>query len=282
MAQLTTDTAILAKEAGNFERIASELRGVIAHVESIAGALQGGWHGQTGVSAQAALARFHEAATAQQQQLDDISSNLHSAGAHYTSTDQEQAGSLGSAPGLDGSSASVHAASAQPQSLADAMNLGGLVGSPGHATVGALQPAGVANGSLGGATGTPMQMSPPSGQVRPQAATTAARTPQIMSNATAGEGKVMFSDYTTGDGQKIPSPPPEPPTVIDASPPDDPAKHHCGPGEIAKDTLIGVGGAAGIGSGLAGEVPTLGGSSALILGSAGALWDSIDKLSECE
>jgi hypothetical protein len=79
-------------------------------------------------------------------------------------------------------------------------------------------------------------------------------------NSTTGEGKVMFTDYTTGDGKKIPSPPPQPqpPSVINASPPDDPSKHLCGPGEIAKDTLIGVGGAAGIASGVAEEVPTLG------------------------
>jgi hypothetical protein len=80
----------------------------------------------------------------------------------------------------------------------------------------------------------------------------------------------------------MPSPPPQPPSVINASPPDDPSKHLCGQGEIAKDTLIGVGRAAGIASGVAGEVPTLGGASALILGTAGALWDSFDKLSECE
>jgi hypothetical protein len=123
------------------------------------------------------------------------------------------------------------------------------------------------------------------GQLQSQVADLVNHDTQVgadMSNATAGEGKIQFTDYTTGDGKKIPSPPPQPPTVINAGPPDDPSKHHCGPAEIAKDTLIGVGGAAGIGSGLAGEVPTIGGSTALILGSAGALWDSLDKLSECE
>jgi hypothetical protein len=39
MAQMHTDTAVLAKEAANFERIASDLRAVIAHVESVAGSL---------------------------------------------------------------------------------------------------------------------------------------------------------------------------------------------------------------------------------------------------
>jgi hypothetical protein len=123
------------------------------------------------------------------------------------------------------------------------------------------------------------------GQLQSQVATLYTHDTQVgsdLTGATAGEGKIQFTDYTTGDGKKIPSPPPQPPTVINAGPPDDPSKHHCGPAEIAKDTLIGVGGAAGIGSGLAGEVPTIGGSTALILGSAGALWDSFDKLSECE
>jgi hypothetical protein len=65
-------------------------------------------------------------------------------------------------------------------------------------------------------------------------------------------------------------------------PPDDPSKHHCGPGEIAKDTTIAVGGAVGIPSGIAGETPTLGAATAAILAGIGALWDGMDKLSECK
>jgi hypothetical protein len=91
--------------------------------------------------------------------------------------------------------------------------------------------------------------------------------------------------------QPIPAPPPSikitphptPPTVIAMEPPpDDPPQHHCGPAEIAKDTTIAVGGAAGIGSGLAGEIPTLGAASAAILAGIGALWDGMDKLGECK
>jgi hypothetical protein len=92
-----------------------------------------------------------------------------------------------------------------------------------------------------------------------------------------------------------PVPPPQPPaiklpprTTMNTSPPtamgpsDDPLKHHCGPEEIAKQTTIATGGAAGIASGIAGEVPTLTGSTAIVLGGIGALWDAIDNLSKCE
>ena len=92
MAQMNTDAAVLAKEASNFERISGELKGVIAHVESVAGSLAGQWHGQAGVAAQQSLIRFQEAANQQIQELNDISTNIHTAGAHYTSTDEEQIG----------------------------------------------------------------------------------------------------------------------------------------------------------------------------------------------
>ncbi|HXB85874.1 WXG100 family type VII secretion target [Mycobacterium sp.] len=97
MAQMNTDAAVLAKEASNFERISGELKGVIAHVESVAGSLAGQWHGQAGVAAQQSLIRFQEAANQQIQELNDISTNIHTAGAHYTSTDEEQHGALSSA-----------------------------------------------------------------------------------------------------------------------------------------------------------------------------------------
>ena len=84
MAQMNTDAAVLAKEAANFERISGELKGVIAHVESTAGALAGQWHGQAGTAAQAALMRFHEAAARQIQELNDISANIHTSGVQYT------------------------------------------------------------------------------------------------------------------------------------------------------------------------------------------------------
>jgi hypothetical protein len=92
-------------------------------------------------------------------------------------------------------------------------------------------------------------------------------------------------------GQPIPpqppsikiTPHPNPPTVITAGPPpDDPSKHHCGPGEIAKDTTIAVGGTVGIASGIAGEIPTLGAATAATLAGIGVLWDGMDKLGDCQ
>jgi len=96
MAQMQTDAAVLAKEASNFDRIAGDLKGVIAHVESTAGALAGQWHGQAGQAAQAALLRFQDAAQKQMTELTDISGNIHTAGVHYTSTDDEQSSTLAS------------------------------------------------------------------------------------------------------------------------------------------------------------------------------------------
>jgi WXG100 family type VII secretion target len=94
MAQMNTDAAVLAKEAANFERISGELKGVISHVESVAGTLAGQWHGQAGQAAQAALLRFHEAAARQIQELNDISANIHTSGVQYTSTDEDQSSTL--------------------------------------------------------------------------------------------------------------------------------------------------------------------------------------------
>jgi hypothetical protein len=60
----------------------------------------------------------NEAAAAQIAQLDDISENLHTAGAHYSTTDEEQAGSL-AAPmgGFGDNTAGVHPAAAQPATV---------------------------------------------------------------------------------------------------------------------------------------------------------------------
>lgn len=97
MAQMNTDAAVLAREAGNFERISGELKGVIAHVDATAGALQGALQGESGRAANAALLRFQEAANKQIQELNDISNNISTAGVHYTSTDEDQSSSLASA-----------------------------------------------------------------------------------------------------------------------------------------------------------------------------------------
>ena len=60
------------------------------------------------------------------------------------------------------------------------------------------------------------------------------------------------------------------------------ADPECGPAEIGKDTTIAVGGALGIATGIAGEIPTLGAATAAIVAGAGALWDGMDKLGECK
>ncbi len=91
---MKTDSAVLTSEAGNFERIAGELRGVMAHVESTAGTLAAQMVGQAGTAAQAALARFHEAAIQQNKALDEISANIHTGSAHYVSTDEDQSSAL--------------------------------------------------------------------------------------------------------------------------------------------------------------------------------------------
>ena len=93
MAAMNTDAAVLAKEAANFERISGELKGVIGQVESTGSALAAQMVGQAGTAAQAALARFHEAAAKQVQELNEISANIHTSGIQYTSTDDDQAGS---------------------------------------------------------------------------------------------------------------------------------------------------------------------------------------------
>ncbi|MBU9762277.1 WXG100 family type VII secretion target [Mycobacterium sp. TNTM28] len=96
MAQMNTDAAVLAKEAANFERISGELKSVIAQVESTGSSLAAQMVGQAGTAAQSALARFHEAAAKQIQELNDISNNIHTSGTQYTSTDDDMAGNLAS------------------------------------------------------------------------------------------------------------------------------------------------------------------------------------------
>ena len=91
---MNTDVAVLAAEASNFDTISGELKGVMSHVESVGGALAAAMVGDAGSAAQAALTRFHEAAIQQQQELTDISNNIHSAGVQYATADEDQASSL--------------------------------------------------------------------------------------------------------------------------------------------------------------------------------------------
>ncbi|WP_299565306.1 WXG100 family type VII secretion target [uncultured Mycolicibacterium sp.] len=98
---LSAEVAALAKEAGNFERIATELKALIGYVENTAASLGMNMSSSgAGTSAQQALQRFHEAAMRQKQQLDEISANIHNAGVQYTTTDDDQAGALASSMNL--------------------------------------------------------------------------------------------------------------------------------------------------------------------------------------
>ncbi|QUR66519.1 WXG100 family type VII secretion target [Mycobacterium spongiae] len=96
MAVMKTDAATLAREAQSFDRIAGELKASIGRVESTASDLQPAWHGQAGLAAQAALQRFHEAANKQILELNQISTNISSAGMNYSRADDDQSSSLAS------------------------------------------------------------------------------------------------------------------------------------------------------------------------------------------
>ncbi|WP_422743677.1 WXG100 family type VII secretion target [Mycobacterium sp. WMMD1722] len=99
---MNTDIAVLAKEASNFERISGELQGVRAQVESTAGGLTAIWQGQAGTAVQAALLRYQEAAQAQVQALNDISSNIAISGTQYGSTDDDQAAAIAGNMNING------------------------------------------------------------------------------------------------------------------------------------------------------------------------------------
>lgn len=89
-----TDAAVLAKEAGNFDRISGELTSIITQVDATAGALSTAFSGPAGAAAQAAIVRFTEAGNAQIKELTDISQNIHGSGVDYTATDDDQMSAL--------------------------------------------------------------------------------------------------------------------------------------------------------------------------------------------
>lgn len=263
MAQLNTDAEVLAKGADNFERIAGELKNILARVESTAAEMDSHWQGTAAQAAQSAIRRFHDAANAHVQQLNDISNNVHAASAKYTATDHERAGALTSA-------------------------MGSAMGGPNGQATAAPTPAGP--------------------QVHPAMASTASgdglrgvTESGVWRHGNDAPNPVQFVDFKQGPGPApAPTPVPGPPvtgdpvrlpprSTMNTSPPQamgppahDPAKHHCGPDDIAIDTTEAAGGAAGIASGIAGEVPTAAGSTAIVVGGLSALGDAVKKLSECE
>jgi WXG100 family type VII secretion target len=96
---MNTDAAVLAKEAGNFDRISGELKAIVGQIEATAGALASHLQGGAGLAAQSAIQRFTEAGNQQIMQLTDISNNIHTSGVQYTSTDDDQASALQQAMG---------------------------------------------------------------------------------------------------------------------------------------------------------------------------------------
>ncbi|MBY0287996.1 MAG: WXG100 family type VII secretion target [Mycobacteriaceae bacterium] len=88
---METDAAVLAKEAGNFERISGELQAIMHQVDATAAGLKAVWDGKASGAAQAALLRYQEAAQSQRTLLDEISMNIHGSGTDYTATDTDQA-----------------------------------------------------------------------------------------------------------------------------------------------------------------------------------------------
>jgi len=97
---LEADVAALSAGAATFDRIAGELQGVRAHVESIAAsAAQNMSSPGAGQALQAALVRYHEAADQQNRLLTDISHNIQLSGHQYDSTDVDNASSVAHAMG---------------------------------------------------------------------------------------------------------------------------------------------------------------------------------------
>jgi ESAT-6 family protein len=94
-AGLTTDSAVLIAEAGNFDSISAGLQGVMAQVDGTQGAMAAALVGQSGTAAHAAFVRYQEAAQVQKAALDEIVANLHGGGVQYDSHDSDQSGLIG-------------------------------------------------------------------------------------------------------------------------------------------------------------------------------------------
>lgn len=99
---LTTDPEALTKAASRFQAIADDLKAVLGRVQSTTDGLEQHWKGEAADAAQQKLQRFHDAATAQIAELNDISGNLTTAGVHYSATDEERARALEHAMNISG------------------------------------------------------------------------------------------------------------------------------------------------------------------------------------
>lgn len=97
---LEADVASLTTEAGTFDRIAGDLTGVRAHVETISAAAAVNLNSPAaGQALQQALVRYHEASDQQIRLLTDISENIHTSGIDYDRTDADNSSNVTAAMG---------------------------------------------------------------------------------------------------------------------------------------------------------------------------------------
>ncbi|WP_069601515.1 WXG100 family type VII secretion target [Mycobacterium kyorinense] len=273
---LTTDVAVLAKEAANFERIAGELKNVIAQVERTAADLMGNhWKGFASDAAQQAITRFQQAAEAQVRELNDISTNVHAAGAQYSATDDERAGAVAAAMGsamggpTNGNPApqAVHPAAANGHGAATPQT------APTNTTGSGFSYGGTAPGVYKHSTDAPNSV-------------------RLVDFKTDGPGPAPTPTPTpapprTGEPIRMPPRTTPPPTVITAAPPDD-AGHEPKPGfegcsglEQAQDLALILGGLATIGVSIPGETVTGGAATAGIIGGGTMVSGGVIGLDEC-
>lgn len=104
MAQgLVADPVGLATEASNFERIAGEIKGVIARVEGTASELIADLRSEgAGAAAQQALDQYNQAALKLNSELDEVTQNLQQANVGYVTTDEDQAAGIAQAMNMQG------------------------------------------------------------------------------------------------------------------------------------------------------------------------------------
>ncbi|MCA4727335.1 WXG100 family type VII secretion target [Mycolicibacterium fortuitum] len=88
---LHTDEAALATAASDYDRIAGEITARLRAVQAEADGLVPNLRGQTGTAAQAAAARYSEAANAEVVALQQIATDIHGSGRAYGSTDTDGA-----------------------------------------------------------------------------------------------------------------------------------------------------------------------------------------------
>ncbi|MDT5212851.1 MAG: hypothetical protein QOK18_1090 [Mycobacterium sp.] len=275
MALMNTDSAVLSKEASSFERIASELKGVIAQVESTAGALSGQWRGQAATAAQAAIQRFHEAATRQVQALNDISNSVHTAAAQYASTDEEQGHSLSTAMGSSlGGPVSADSAgpSVAPQAVAapqatqalsgagapvmQAASLGGGSGSTPTIQAASFSPTGFKQD-----TPTPMPAPPPAPQTGEPIKVPQRPYPPTVINTNATPGAAEASGTGTSSGGVAPP--------------------KCDAGDLIQHGLEVVGGGLAAGAAVPAEIPSMGSSTAILIGGAAGVTAGVNGFKDC-